>query len=165
MALHRIFPIVLLLIGVAPGSTLASDADRHINVIMILTDDHGALDAGCYGSNDLHTPNIDRIARQGVRFTQAYAHTVCCPARAAVMTGRHPQRSDIGNWAQGDTTPKRQGRNLLHSETTMAEAFRDAGYATALYGKWHLGAAKTHGPLKQGFDEFFGIRGGFIDNY
>lgn len=145
-------------------TTVAIAADCP-NVVIVLTDDQGALDAGCYGSNDLKTPNMDRLAAEGVRFTNAYAHTVCCPARAMLVTGRHPQRSDIGSWAQGETTRKPTGRNLLHSETTIAEAFRDAGYATAIYGKWHLGAAETHGPMKQGFDEFFGIRGGFIDNY
>ena len=66
---------------------------RRPNVVFILTDDQGTLDAHCFGSTDLHTPAIDKIAVSGVRFTQAYAHTVCCPARAMLMTGRHPQRS------------------------------------------------------------------------
>jgi len=157
---------VLLIITVVFGSGVSSaQKDHRPNVIFILTDDHGALDAGCYGSSDLKTPHLDRLAREGVRFTNAYAHTVCCPARAMLMTGRHPQRGDIGSWAQGATTPTPQGKNLLHSEQTAAEIFRDAGYATACFGKWHLGAAVTHGPTRQGFQEFFGIRGGFIDNY
>jgi arylsulfatase A-like enzyme len=143
---------------------LADDAALRPNVVIILTDDQGTLDANCYGSTDLFTPAIDRIAAAGVRFTQAYAHTVCCPARAMLMTGRHPQRSDVNSWMQGRLYgPK--GRNMFQSEVTLAEALREAGYRTALYGKWHLGAHPDHGPTKQGFEEFFGIRGGFIDNY
>ena len=148
------------------GASVVSAKDvARPSVLLILTDDHGALDAGCYGSHDLKTPNIDRIASEGVMFTNAYAHTVCCPARAMLMTGRHPQRSDINSWAQSGNAPTRQGRNLLLSETTIAEAFKQAGYRTAVFGKWHLGGAQTHGPTRQGFDESFGIRGGFIDNY
>ncbi len=137
---------------------------RQPNVVIFLTDDQGTLDVNCYGSKDLHTPNMDRLAREGIRFTQAYAHTVCCPARALLLTGRHPQRSGINNWTQGDLKGK-PGINMPLEEITLAEALKAAGYRTALFGKWHLGAAATHGPTKQGFDEFLGLRGGFIDNY
>jgi len=138
------------------------------NVVVFHTDDQGTLDANCYGSEDLHTPAIDRLARDGVRFTQAYAHTVCCPSRAMLLTGRHPQRSGVNNWVQGSPDGKfkgRAGRNMSLEEVTLAESLKKAGYRTALIGKWHLGAADTHGPTRQGFDEFFGIRGGFVDNY
>lgn len=146
------------------GVFSASLAVAQPNVVILFTDDQGTLDAGCYGSDHLITPNIDRLAAGGTRFTQAYAHTVCCPARAALLTGRHPQRGGVNNWTQGDMkSPK--GINLALDEVTLAEALREAGYRTALFGKWHLGAHADHGPLKQGFDEFFGIRGGFIDNY
>lgn len=134
------------------------------NVVILFTDDQGTLDAGCYGSDHLITPNIDKLAAGGARFTQAYSHTVCCPARAALLTGRHPQRGGVDNWVQGSPQgPK--GVHLALDEVTLAEVLRDAGYRTALFGKWHLGAHPDHGPLKQGFDEFFGIRGGFIDNF
>lgn len=134
------------------------------NVVIFYTDDQGTLDAGCYGSNDLHTPHTDRLAKNGVRFTQAYAHTVCCPSRAAFLTGRHPQRAGINNWTQGNMKgPK--GINMVVEEVTFAEAMKGAGYKTALFGKWHVGSHQDHGPMKQGFDEFFGIRNGFIDNY
>ena len=134
------------------------------NVIIFFTDDQGTLDAGCYGSRDLFTPNIDGLAATGVRFTQAYAHTVCCPARALLLTGRHPQRSGVNTWTQGDQKQKTTV-NMKLAEITLAEALQAAGYRTGLFGKWHLGAAATHGPTKQGFDEFFGHRGGFIDNF
>lgn len=137
--------------------------DSQPNVVVLYTDDQGTLDANCYGSRDLHTPNIDGLAFAGIRFTQAYAHTVCCPSRAMLMTGRVPQRSNVNNWTQGNANGP-PGRNMSLNEKTLAEYFHQAGYRTALFGKWHLGAAKTHGPTKQGFDRFFGIRGGFIDN-
>ncbi|MEK6233383.1 MAG: sulfatase-like hydrolase/transferase, partial [Planctomycetales bacterium] len=146
------------------GLKRATAADEKPNVVIFLTDDQGTLDAGCYGSKDLHTPNMDALAKTGVRFTQAYAHTVCCPARALLMTGRHPQRSGVNSWTQGSLKAK-SGLNMRLEEITIAEALKKAGYATGLFGKWHLGAAATHGPTKQGFDEFFGHRGGFIDNY
>ncbi|MEM7201084.1 MAG: sulfatase-like hydrolase/transferase [Planctomycetota bacterium] len=134
------------------------------NVVIFYTDDQGTLDVGCYGSDDLVTPNMDRLAREGVRFSQAYAHTVCTPSRAALLSGRHPQRSGMNNWPQGRRNGP-PGRNLPLNEMTLAEVFQAAGYRTALFGKWHLGAHPDHGPLRHGFDEFFGIRGGFIDNY
>ena len=70
------------------------------NVVVFFTDDQGTLDAGCYGSDDLLTPAIDKLAKTGVRFTQAYAHTVCCPSRAMLLTGRYPQRSGVNHWTQ-----------------------------------------------------------------
>lgn len=139
-------------------------AGKKPNVIIILTDDQGALDARCYGSADLYTPAIDRLAENGVRFTQAYAHTVCCPTRAMMLTGRQPQRSGMTSWTQSNINEPR-GRNMPTSEVTLAEVFQADGYRTALFGKWHLGAHIDHGPTKQGFEEVFGIRNGFIDNY
>lgn len=149
----------LLIVGLA-FSVMA----RKPNVVILFTDDQGTLDANCYGSKDLITPNIDRLARTGVRFTQAYAHTVCCPARAALMTGRHPQRGGVHFWTQGNMKGA-DGINMFLEEVTLAEALKPAGYRTALFGKWHLGAHRDFGPKRQGFDEFFGIRDGFIDNY
>ena len=149
----------------APRVAAAAGAkDRKPNVIIIFTDDQGALDANCYGSKDLYTPTMDALAASGVRFTQAYSHTVCCPARAMLMNGRQPQRANVTNWTQGDAHAK-TGRNMYLDEVTIAEMLKRAGYRTGLFGKWHLGADLAHGPLEQGFDEFFGHRGGFIDNY
>ncbi|MEM8732819.1 MAG: sulfatase-like hydrolase/transferase [Planctomycetota bacterium] len=133
--------------------------------MIFYTDDQGTLDANCFGSSDLMTPNIDSLATSGVRLTQHYAHTVCCPSRAALLTGRHPQRSNVNSWTQGRTWDRVKGRNMALAETTLAELLRDSGYKTALFGKWHLGAHPDHGPKKQGFDTFFGFRAGFIDNY
>ena len=153
--------IIILLLALP---ALGVSAVERPNILIILTDDQGTIDANCYGSTDLRTPNIDRLAATGVRFTQAYAHTVCCPARAALMTGRHPQRGGVHHWTQGDMNGP-DGINMALEEVTLAEALKPAGYRTALFGKWHLGAHRNFGPKKQGFDEFFGIRDGFIDNY
>ena len=95
------------------------------NVVIFFTDDQGTIDANCYGSKDLITPNIDKLAATGVLFTQAYAHTVCCPARAALMTGRHPQRGGVWNWTQGDMNAGK-GINMALEEVTLAEALKPA---------------------------------------
>ena len=99
---------------------------RRPNVVILFTDDQGTLDARCFGSQDLRTPNIDKLAKTGVRFTQAYAHTVCCPSRAALLTGRHPQRSGVNTWMQGDLKSK-TGRNMALEELTLAETLKAAG--------------------------------------
>lgn len=153
-----------LFVFAASAATAGGAGVEKPNVVIILTDDQGTLDARSFGSSDLETPAIDGLAARGIRFTQAYAHTVCVPARAMLMTGRHPQRSGINSWTQSRMWGPR-GINMALSEVTLAEVLREAGYRTALFGKWHLGAHPDHGPVKQGFDEFFGIRNGFIDNY
>ena len=142
----------------------AAEAGERPNVVIIYTDDQGTLDAGCYGSDDIHTPNIDALARRGVRFTQAYAHTVCCPSRSQLLTGRVPQRSGVTNWLSNNPLDE-NGRNMHVSEVTLAEVLRENGYRTGLAGKWHLGAKPGHQPLDQGFDEAYGHLGGFIDNF
>lgn len=156
-------------IGIRPARAApGAKRPRRPHVLIFLTDDQGTLDAGCYGSRDLFTPYMDGLANDGVRWTQAYAHAVCCPARALLLTGRHPQRSGVNDWMQGQIDQEatdRQGRNMALSEVTLAELLSSHGYRTALFGKWHLGGDRQHGPTRQGFEEFFGIRNGFIDNY
>lgn len=166
--LRPLFTGILVAVGVGCASfaislPLLADS-RKPNVVIFFTDDQGTLDANCYGSKDLYTPTMDRLADAGVRFTQAYAHTVCCPARAMLMTGRYPQRSNVNSWTQSNAKDTK-GRNMLREEVTVAEVLRESGYKTALFGKWHLGAHHEHGPTEQGFDQFFGLRGGFIDNH
>ena len=134
------------------------------NILLIYTDDQGTLDAGCYGVTDIKTPVLDALATTGIRFTQAYAHTVCCPSRAALLTGRAPQRAGVNQWTSCSPADK-DGRVLDLKEITIAEHLKDYGYTSGLIGKWHLGATMDHGPLDQGFDSFYGFRGGFIDYY
>jgi len=160
----RLTRTILITIALFTIAESAQAERSRPNVVIFFTDDQGTLDAGCYGATDLHTPNIDKLATTGVRFTQAYAHTVCCPARAALLTGRHPQRSGVNSWTQGDMRTAK-GINMALEEVTLAEALQPAGYRSALFGKWHLGSHHDYGPLRQGFHEFFGLRDGFIDNY
>ncbi len=150
--------------GCVTGTTPLTAKANRPNVILFFTDDQGTLDVNCYGSKDLYTPAMDMLAKTGVRFTQAYAHIVCCPARAMLMTGRYPQRCNVNMWTQGNAKGEKK-RNMFRQEVTIAEVLKGAGYRTGLFGKWHLGADFDHGPTEQGFGEFFGLRGGFIDNY
>jgi len=130
------------------------------NFVFILVDDLGWADVGCYGS-DLHeTPNIDRLARQGMRFTDAYAAApVCSPTRASIMTGKYPARLHMTIWYESSANPPRGRRlippvtqgNMPHEQVTIAEVLKKAGYFTAHVGKWHLGDA-AHYPQTQGFD-------------
>lgn len=152
-----------LTLGVASAAESPSTEVRP-NVVILFTDDQGTLDVNCFDSTDLETPHLDRLAASGVRFTQAYAHTVCCPSRAALFTGRHPQRSGVNNWTQGNPD-QATGVNMAADELTLAEVLKEAGYRTALFGKWHLGAKDGHTPLDQGFETFYGHLSGFIDNY
>ncbi|HOD82429.1 MAG: Arylsulfatase [Planctomycetes bacterium ADurb.Bin126] len=144
----------------APAQT--GDKKRRPNVILIYSDDQGSIDLGCYGAKDLHTPNLDALAARGVRMTQWYApSSVCSPSRAGLMTGRYPHRAQLPNNA-----PSIPGKDGMPTEQiTMAEVFRQAGYRTALFGKWHLGTSERCQPNAQGFDEAFGHLGGCIDNY
>ncbi len=126
----RVSIMVAVIATAAPRSAARDEGHNKPNVVVIFTDDQGTLDANCYGSTDLHTPAIDSLAREGVRFTQAYAHTVCCPARAMLLTGRHPQRSNVNTWVQ-ERIHGRDGLNMLASEVTLAEALGAAGYQPA----------------------------------
>jgi arylsulfatase A len=136
---------------------------RRPNVLVILADDLGSVDLGCYGSQDLHTPAADALAARGVRFTQFYsAAPVCSPSRAGLLTGRWPVRAGV----PGNCASQQGGRGALPpEEVTIAEVFRAAGYATAHIGKWHLGYTPDTLPRRQGFDHSFGHMGGCIDNY
>jgi arylsulfatase A-like enzyme len=125
------------------------------NVVFVLADDLGYGDLGSYGSPDIRTPNIDRMAAQGARFTQFYVGaSVCTPSRAALLTGRYPIRVEID--PRGVFFPDSTG-GLDSAERTIAEVLRERGYATALIGKWHLGHLPEFLPTRQGFDLFFGL--------
>ncbi len=145
------------------SATATAAPEPRPNVILIMADDQGSVDLGCYGSRDLETPNTDALALRGVRFTQFYsAAPVCSPSRAGTLTGRYPARAGV----PGNVSSQRGGKDgLPPAEVTMAEMFRQAGYATAHIGKWHLGYRPETMPNAQGFDHSFGHMGGCIDNY
>ena len=172
----RTVPILLLLAGVATG------AAPPLNVVVVLVDDLGWMDLGCQGSDYYRTPNIDRLAASGMRFTDGYAScAVCSPTRAALMTGRGPARLGITDWIRAEfqlsarqwpnmrnrfgyhrpteaqrkwLTPVNEQR-LPHSEITIAELLKPLGYTSAFIGKWHLGG-HGHLPEDQGFDFNYG---------
>jgi arylsulfatase A len=127
----------------------AASADKP-NIVFIIVDDMGWMDVGCYGSRHIQTPNINRMAAEGMRFMQAYSGcTVCAPARSVLMTGLHMGHTSV----RGNTG----GIPLRDEDVTVAEVLKKAGYATGGFGKWGLGDVGTTGvPEKQGFDEFFG---------
>jgi len=128
--------------------------DRKPNIIFILADDLGYADLGCYGQEIIQTPRVDRMAAEGVRFTQCYAGcTVCAPSRSVLMTGQHTGHTYI----RGNSGPKGRRVPLRPEDVTAAEVLKKAGYATGIFGKWGLGEADTTGvPNRQGFDEWFG---------
>ncbi len=133
-----------------PGGLAAAAAGGVPNIVFVIVDDMGYYDLGCYGSKTIQTPNIDRMAAEGMRFTDAYSGaTVCAPARSTLMTGYHMGHTSV----RGNSG----GIPLLAEDVTVAEVLKRAGYATGGFGKWGLGEVGTAGvPEKQGFDVFFG---------
>ncbi|MCL6101400.1 MAG: sulfatase-like hydrolase/transferase [Bacteroidetes bacterium] len=132
------------------------------NVVLILTDDQGSIDLNCYGATDLKTPNLDRLAQNGVRFTQFYVGSaVCSPSRACLLTGKTPQGAGLP--AMASSTKGHAG--MPTEQVTIAEVLKKAGYATGHVGKWHVGYSPETMPNQQGFDYSFGHMGGCIDNY
>jgi arylsulfatase A len=140
---------VLLTAGVVMAAAVAADRP---NVVIILADDLGYGDLGCYGSPNIETPNLDRMAREGIRLSSFYAAPVCSPSRSQIMTGCYATR--VSN-ARNPFPHSNWGLNP--SEITVAEALKRAGYSTLCIGKWHLGDAPEFLPTRQGFDHYFGI--------
>src|ERR1700686_152029 len=165
----RTHPSRRSLIAGAAGTLAFATADRIAaqagkpNIVFILADDLGFADVSCYGQRDYTTPNVDRLALEGVRFTQAYANSsVCSATRTALITGRYQYRLTVGlEEPISATTPKNIG--LPPSHPTLPSLLRTAGYGTTLVGKWHLGFLPDFSPLKSGYDHFFGIFGGAAD--
>ena len=123
------------------------------NFIVVMADDLGFGDLGIYGSNLIDTPNLDRMAKEGIYFDSFYASAnVCTASRGGLLTGRYPVRLDL----VADVARPSNEIHLYESEITIAEALKDEGYSTALFGKWHLGSRVEWYPLKHGFDEFYG---------
>ena len=133
-------------------------------VVLVVMDDMGYGDIGSFGVPDAKTPNIDRLAREGVKLTQFYANgSTCSPTRAGLISGRYEQRYGI-EWPLG-SVPGDSARGLMPAETSLPRLLKSAGYATGLIGKWHLGWKAAYHPNRHGFDEFWGFLGGYVDYY
>ena len=156
------FPIPMrpLLLALLTAFSLGLSAAGKPNVVIILADDLGYGDLGCYGHPTIKTPNLDKMAAEGLRFTQFYsAAEVCTPSRAALMTGRYPIRSGMAH-NQFRVLRATSTGGLPSTEITIAQALKTQGYATGMVGKWHLGVWTNnpeHHPLKHGFDFHFGL--------
>ncbi len=143
----------LALVFLLGCGTPSAFADRP-NVIIIFIDDQGYYDLGCYGATEVKTPRIDRLAKEGIRFTDYYAAApICSPSRAGLLTGCYPRRIGMETWVQRADS----NRGIHPDEITLAELFRENGYATACIGKWHLGDKPPFLPNAQGFDHYFGL--------
>jgi arylsulfatase A-like enzyme len=154
--------------AIAAAPRLSQSQTRRPNILFILADDLGYGDLSCYGRPDYQTPNLDRLAAEGVRFANAYsASPLCTPTRCAFMTGRYPARTRVG------LEEPLQERRVLGDQAavlglppeypTLASLLKQSGYETALVGKWHLGYLPKFGPIQSGFEEFFGIMSGAAD--
>jgi arylsulfatase A-like enzyme len=160
LTLNSLKRFCALITVVLLAATAARSETPRPNVVFFLIDDLGWADLGCYGSQFYETPNLDRLAKEGMRFTDGYAAcNVCSPTRAAIMTGKYPARLRITDWLLG--RPDRPDQKLKRpdfqkflplSEVTLAEAMKEGGYATAFIGKWHLGEETNYFPEHQGFD-------------
>src|SRR4051794_18013058 len=157
-ARRRVWNFLAILVWAAAGLWVSAATKASVprpNIIFILADDLGYGEVGCFGQKIIQTPNLDRMAREGMRFTQFYAgNTVCAPSRCVLLTGKHTGHCSV----RGNAGGAKQA--LLPGEVTVAKALKDAGYATALIGKWGVGDFEEGGehalPTREGFDYFFG---------
>lgn len=150
--------VVFAFLGCEQGQKKITQKN-HPNVIVIMTDDLGYIDVGFNGSKDIPTPNIDRIAQNGVKFTNGYTpYSVCSPSRAGFITGRYQQR--FGYERNAQYRPNDPNMGLPQTEKTIPEVIGQSGYTSGIIGKWHLGAHISNHPLNRGFDFFYGHLGG-----
>jgi arylsulfatase A-like enzyme len=171
-------PAIFIAVSACISPAVSREAARRPNVIFVLVDDLGYADTGAYGCTDIKTPNIDRLAKEGVKFTDFYSNApVCTPTRCGFITGRWQQRTGL-EWALGFSAeqtvrsgdqwtpePDKLKLGLPTSETSIARMLKDAGYTTGCVGKWHLGYRAEFSPNAHGFDEYFGNLLGHADFY
>ena len=154
----------LILAALILGASSPAQAQRPPNVVLVMMDDLGYGDLGSYGASDVRTPNIDRLAREGVRLTDAYANgAVCTPTRAALISGRYQQREGL-EWVL-TIAPADRELGLRAQGMSLPALLKTNGYATGLVGKWHLGWKPEFGPNAHGFDEFYGFLSGAHSYY
>ena len=150
----RSFVLGICFLAVSASCAIASQP----NFVVIFTDDQGYGDLGCFGGQHVSTPRIDKMAAEGTKLTSFYvAAPVCTPSRAALMTGSYPRRNDMAVGSKFPVLLSADTKGLHPDEVTIADVLKSAGYATGMFGKWHLGDQPDFLPTRQGFDEFFGI--------
>ncbi len=155
MTSGRAITTLLTLVFTCAAATVSPAAPRPPNIVLIMADDLGYAELGCYGQKKIRTPRIDELARGGMRFTRNYSgNAVCAPSRCVLMTGRHPGHA----WVRSNREVRPEGQTPIPAtEVTIAELLQKDGYATGAFGKWGLGPPGSEGgPLKQGFDRFYG---------
>lgn len=159
LALYTLFALSVAFEGMAAASNPIKKKHKKPNIIIIMADDLGYNDVGFNGCKDIPTPNIDRIANNGVKFSNGYtSYSVCGPSRAGLMTGRYQQR--FGFERNPQYKPHDPNMGLPQTERTLAETLSEVNYKSGIIGKWHLGADISNHPLNRGFTEFFGHLGG-----
>ncbi len=155
--LKRMTYIILTLLASCPGCNRKGLVQDQPNILFIMADDLGYGELGCYGCKDIRTPVLDKLAKEGIRFTDFYANApVCSPTRLAFLTGRYQQRFGMDDALYY----QEMGRGIPGDVKTIAGELAGNGYATGLFGKWHVGYDMDRRPLQQGFENFFGILGG-----
>jgi len=160
--------IAALAITLAPALHPQAAAQDRANIVLIVADDLGHGDLGSYGATDIRTPNLDRLAREGIRFTQFYANApVCTPTRATLITGRYQQRVRLERPLETNAATPATGLDIGLPATgrSLPQLLKNAGYATGLIGKWHLGFKPEFHPNRHGFDYFWGFLAGYVDWY
>ena len=185
--IKRVLPVIILFTLVVfqsgdlkgmipPTRTLQSSENQTPNVIVIVADDLGYGDLGCYGAEDIQTPNIDKLAKMGVRFTRFYSNgPECTPTRTAFLTGRYQQRvgglecaiglGNVGRYSEALELSDKNELGLPAAFSAIPKMFNESEYNTAIVGKWHLGNNKGNRPIDHGFDYSFGPIGGAVDYY
>lgn len=179
--------IVIMSMTIASLPCRPGSADEHVttsvkptgnrpNIVFVMVDDMGNGDLPAYGAKDVRTPNLNRFASQGVRLTSYYAAGAeCTPTRTALLTGRYPQRAggmecaigtgNVGRYNDAIRLRETHDLGLPAEQSVLASSLKNAGYQTAVFGKWHLGYEPKHHPQEHGFDQFFGFLGGYVDYY
>src|SRR4051812_4448016 len=166
MPIKHVLVLAALLVPMRePIAQAAAQAALRPNIVLIITDDVGYGDFDAYGAPDVKTPNIDRLAREGVKLTDFYANgPTCSPTRAGLISGRYQQRfvieRPLGNRQSADSTA-----GLPPTGRSLPQLLANSGYATALVGKWHLGYRPEFSPKAHGFGYFFGFKSGYTDYY
>jgi N-acetylgalactosamine-6-sulfatase len=174
-AMRNYWRVAMVVVLLATTSAWAASPPR-LNVVFILTDNLGYADLGCYGARDIRTPNIDRLASEGVRFTQFYSNAPdCTPSRTALLTGRYQHRvgglecaigiGNVGRYEDAIRLAKQHDLGLPASETTIVRLLKQAGYQCVGFGKWHLGYEKKFLPPAHGFDYYLGLLSGCEDYF